>query len=58
MRNLGEELNIKDGFINTIPVEKINDRSHNSGTNIVTTQLYAILEAVADRVEMHANIGE
>ncbi|KAK7852688.1 putative f-box protein [Quercus suber] len=58
MRNLGEELNIRDGFINTIPVEKINDRSHNSSTNIVTTQLYAILEAVADRVEMHANIEE
>ncbi|KAK7838803.1 putative f-box protein [Quercus suber] len=58
MRNLGEELNIRDGFISTIPVEKINDRSHNSSTNIVTTQLNAILEAVADRVEMHANIGE
>ncbi|KAM4106931.1 hypothetical protein ACJW30_04G100500 [Castanea mollissima] len=57
-RNLGEELNIRDGFINTIPIEKINDRSHNSSTNIVTTQLYAILEAVADRIEMHANIGE
>ncbi|XP_050257118.1 probable F-box protein At4g22030 [Quercus robur] len=62
MRNLGEELKTRDGFINTIPVEKINhvidDRSHNSSTNIVSTQLYAILEAVADRVEMHANIGE
>ncbi|KAK4568095.1 hypothetical protein RGQ29_003742 [Quercus rubra] len=62
MRNLGEELNTRDGFINTIPVEKINhfidDRSHNSSTNIISTQLYAILEAVADRVEMHANIGE
>ncbi|KAM3751299.1 hypothetical protein ACB098_04G098300 [Castanea mollissima] len=62
MRNLGEELNTRDGFINTIPVEKINhvidDRSRNSSTNIVSTQLYAILEAVADRVEMHANIGE
>ncbi|KAL4633538.1 hypothetical protein ACB092_04G129900 [Castanea dentata] len=62
MRNLGGELNTRDGFINTIPVEKINhvidDRSPNSSTNIVSTQLYAILEAVADRVEMHANIGE
>ncbi|KAM4106935.1 hypothetical protein ACJW30_04G100900 [Castanea mollissima] len=59
MRNPeGEELNIRDGFMNTIPVEKFNDRSHNSSINIVTTQLYAILEAVADRVEMHANIGE
>ena len=59
-RNLGEELNIRDGFINTTPVEKFNvidDRSHSSSTN-VTIQLYAILEAVADRVEMHANIGE
>ncbi|KAK7840122.1 putative f-box protein [Quercus suber] len=59
-RNLGEELNIRDGFINTTPVEKFNvidDRSHSSSSN-VTTQLYAILEAVADRVEMHANIGE
>ncbi|XP_023927743.2 probable F-box protein At4g22030, partial [Quercus suber] len=59
-RNLVEELNIRDGFVNTTPVEKFNvidDRSHSSSTN-VTIQLYAILEAVADRVEMHANIGE
>uniref|UniRef100_A0A2N9H9G8 F-box protein n=1 Tax=Fagus sylvatica TaxID=28930 RepID=A0A2N9H9G8_FAGSY len=41
-------------------VPKISTRKQldqTSPTTIVTTQLYAILEAVADRVEMHANIG-
>lgn len=35
--------------------------SHDAETNAVasaTAKLYAVLEAVADRVEMHANIGE
>uniref|UniRef100_A0A2N9ESX1 F-box protein n=1 Tax=Fagus sylvatica TaxID=28930 RepID=A0A2N9ESX1_FAGSY len=57
-KQLGEELNIRqDRFMNTvITTTPIEDRSDKS-TTIVTTQLYAILEAVADRVEMHANIG-
>ncbi|XP_062162520.1 probable F-box protein At4g22030 [Alnus glutinosa] len=60
-----QELNIRDAFIKIAPVEKIDvittapidDKSPNSNT-IATTQLYAILEAVSDRVEMHANIGK
>jgi hypothetical protein len=59
-----QELNIRDAFIKIAPVEKIDvittasidDKLPNSNT-ITTTQLYAILEAVSDRVEMHANIG-
>ncbi|XP_057430814.1 probable F-box protein At4g22030 [Lotus japonicus] len=31
---------------------------HNNNKSKVTVQLYAILEAVADRIEMHQNIGE
>ncbi|XP_059440628.1 probable F-box protein At4g22030 [Corylus avellana] len=58
-----EELNIRDGFKRIVPVEKIStapihDKSPNSDAIAATTQLYAILEAVADRVEMHANIGK
>ncbi|KAB1221822.1 hypothetical protein CJ030_MR2G025906 [Morella rubra] len=62
-KKLVEELNIRvDGFPNTVPaVQNINfiptpvhDKSHNSAT----TQLYAVLEAVADSAEMHINIGE
>jgi hypothetical protein len=60
-----QELNIRDAFIKIAPVEKIDDittapiddKSPNPNT-IATTQLYAILEAVSDRVEMHANIGK
>ncbi|KAE7995390.1 hypothetical protein FH972_000197 [Carpinus fangiana] len=58
-----EELNIRDGFRRIVPVEKIStapihDKSPNSDATAATTQLYAILEAVADRVEMHANLGK
>ncbi|KAG6695319.1 hypothetical protein I3842_09G092200 [Carya illinoinensis] len=68
-RKLIDELNnIRvDGFTNTIPVLKNinftttpfvdNNKAQNS-TAFATTQLYALLEAVADRVEMHANIGK
>ncbi|XP_061336982.1 probable F-box protein At4g22030 [Gastrolobium bilobum] len=53
-RKLFEELN---GFTHTTPI--FQDDSYNStNTSKATTQLYAILEAVADRVEMHHNIGE
>ncbi|XP_014517410.1 probable F-box protein At4g22030 [Vigna radiata var. radiata] len=58
-RKLFQELN---GFSHTIPV--LQDNSVNNSTTISTPskatiiQLYAILEAVADRVEMHHNIGD
>jgi hypothetical protein len=65
-RKLVEELKIRDGFTGIVPVEKINvisttpiqDKSPNSNAVAATTKLYAILEAVADRVEMHANLGK
>ncbi|XVE51088.1 hypothetical protein DITRI_Ditri02bG0010700 [Diplodiscus trichospermus] len=61
-RNLSEELNTRDGFFNTIPVEKNAIRTtlihETSSVSMATLQLYATLEAVADRVEMHKNIGE
>ncbi|XVE51090.1 hypothetical protein DITRI_Ditri02bG0010900 [Diplodiscus trichospermus] len=61
-RNLSEELNTRGGFFNTIPVEKNAIRTtllqETSSVSMATLQLYAILEAVADRVEMHKNIGE
>ena len=57
-----------DGLItNPIPIEKNvvptttihQQHDHNEECNMTTTQrLYAILEAVCDRVEMHNNIGE
>ncbi|EEF43841.1 probable F-box protein At4g22030 [Ricinus communis] len=61
-RNLVEEFS----FTHTIPTEKtfttprIIDEPSTSSANSskATAQLYAILEAVADRVEMHKNIGE
>ncbi|KAG4143804.1 hypothetical protein ERO13_D06G215000v2 [Gossypium hirsutum] len=57
-----EQLNSKDGFINTIPIQN-NVHStplvqQTSSVSMDTFQLYAILEAIADRVEMHNNIGE
>ncbi|XVF87757.1 hypothetical protein PTKIN_Ptkin18bG0146100 [Pterospermum kingtungense] len=57
------ELNTRDGYINTVPTEKnVDNRTtliqESSSVPMATVQLYAILEAVADRVEMHKNIGE
>ncbi|ESW19708.1 hypothetical protein PHAVU_006G148600 [Phaseolus vulgaris] len=58
-RKLFEELN---GFSHAIPI--LQDNSGNNSTTTSTTskatiiKLYAILEAVADRVEMHHNIGD
>ncbi|XVF42369.1 hypothetical protein PTKIN_Ptkin01aG0356600 [Pterospermum kingtungense] len=57
------KLNTRDGYINTIPVEKNVDVwttlvQESSSVSMATVQLYAISEAVADRVEMHKNIGE
>ncbi|XP_021294783.1 probable F-box protein At4g22030 [Herrania umbratica] len=61
-RVLSDELNTRDGFINTIPDEKNVTRTslvqESSSVSMATVQLYAILEAVADRVEMHSNIGD
>ncbi|KAF5446069.1 hypothetical protein F2P56_031728, partial [Juglans regia] len=63
-RDLVEDMNIRDAFTNTVPIEKsittrpIDVKSCNSSANVVNSQLYAILEAVSDRVEMHANVGE
>ncbi|KAK6269041.1 hypothetical protein QUC31_013201 [Theobroma cacao] len=59
---LSEELNARDGFISTVPIEKYITRTtlvqESSSFSMATIQLYALLEAVADRVEMHSNIGE
>ncbi|MFQ6669423.1 hypothetical protein Gotur_034671 [Gossypium turneri] len=57
-----EQLNSKDGFINTIPIQN-NVHStplvqQTSSVSMATFQLYAILEAIGDRVEMHNNIGK
>ncbi|KAJ7946310.1 F-box protein [Quillaja saponaria] len=60
------EIDELNGFTNTItPVEKMvtstpiyQDASMESTSSKATIQLYAILEAVADRIEMHDNIGE
>ncbi|KAJ8761817.1 hypothetical protein K2173_004666 [Erythroxylum novogranatense] len=62
-RNLLEELNSRDLFATTVPMEtlhdiKRNDESVVNSTTRATAQLYAILEAVADRIETHQNIGE
>ncbi|TXG46976.1 hypothetical protein EZV62_026270 [Acer yangbiense] len=54
------------GLTNPIPIEKIvvptttihHQHNRNEEQNITTQRLYAILEAVCDRVEMHNNIGE
>ncbi|KAG2688344.1 hypothetical protein I3760_09G091100 [Carya illinoinensis] len=68
-RKLIDELNnIRvDGFTNTIPVLQninftttpfVDDVKAQNSTAFANTQLYSLLEAVADRVEMHANIGK
>ena len=58
-RKLFEELN---GFSHTIQILQDNSCSSSNNNNNITSkatiQLYAILEAVDDRVEMHHNIGE
>ncbi|KAL9392809.1 hypothetical protein Peur_016729 [Populus x canadensis] len=61
--NVVEELNLRDGFTSAIPIEKINTATNTRidqepATTRATVKLYAILEAVADRVEMHKNVGE
>ncbi|KAJ9169136.1 hypothetical protein P3X46_020598 [Hevea brasiliensis] len=63
--NLVEDLLLRNGFTNTKQIEKIvtlpridEEPFANSSTSKATAKLYAILEAVADRVEMHKNVGE
>ncbi|XP_062086856.1 probable F-box protein At4g22030 [Humulus lupulus] len=54
-----EELNnLKQGFNNQN--NEFNDRHDNdsTSTSTITAQLYAILEAVNDRVQMHDNMGQ
>ncbi|KAJ6363924.1 hypothetical protein OIU76_028953 [Salix suchowensis] len=57
-----EELNLRDGFTSTIPsLEKTRPVQYEPikpKTTAEEAKLYAILEAVSDRVEMHKNIGE
>ncbi|TYI24573.1 hypothetical protein ES332_A06G244100v1 [Gossypium tomentosum] len=57
-----EESNRKYGLINTIPIQNdVHSRplvQQTSSVSMATFQLYAILEAIGDRVEMHNNIGE
>ncbi|KAL4368974.1 hypothetical protein GQ457_05G034150 [Hibiscus cannabinus] len=58
---LSEEVKTRDGFINTIPkdVHRTPSVGETSSVSMAALQqLYAVLEAVADRVEMHQNIGE
>ncbi|KAK4857916.1 hypothetical protein QYF36_008189 [Acer negundo] len=44
---------------NVVPTTTIHQQQdHNEECNMTTQRLYAILEAVCDRVEMHDNIGE
>ncbi|XP_044494934.1 probable F-box protein At4g22030 [Mangifera indica] len=63
-RDLAEELKVRDyGYTKTVPATRIqeeNDFDDFTATNstVVIAQLHAILEAVADRVEMHYNIGQ
>ncbi|KAJ6925438.1 hypothetical protein NC651_009964 [Populus alba x Populus x berolinensis] len=57
-----EEVNLRDGFTSTVPLLE-NTRPDQcepieSNTTAAAAKLYAILEAVSDRVEMHKNIGE
>jgi hypothetical protein len=58
-----EELNLRDGFTSTVPLLENTRPDHQcepieSKTTAAAAKLYAILEAVSDRVEMHKNIGE
>ncbi|KAK8601058.1 hypothetical protein V6N13_059194 [Hibiscus sabdariffa] len=56
------DLSTRDGFINTIPLEKNAISSplvhDSSSVSMATIQLYAMLESIADRVEMHHNVGQ
>ena len=53
-----EELNKRAGFTTTVPMTQPIDVELYNSTSIANTQLYALLEVVDDRVEMHSNIGK
>jgi hypothetical protein len=59
---LVEELNLRNRFTSTIPSENTGldqyEPIKSTTSTTASAKLYAILEAVADRVEMHKNIGE
>ncbi|GMI91460.1 F-Box/DUF295 Brassiceae-specific 27 [Hibiscus trionum] len=61
-KGLSLELNTRDVFTNKIPFEKNLVTSpfvqETSSVSMATLQLYAILESIADRVEMHNNVGQ
>ncbi|GLT45798.1 hypothetical protein SLA2020_196050 [Shorea laevis] len=63
-KELIEGLRTGDGFRKPIPMEnnvavtRLQDQETSASSSIETLELYAVLEAVADRVEMHHNIGE
>ncbi|XP_019171771.1 PREDICTED: probable F-box protein At4g22030 [Ipomoea nil] len=61
-RGLVEELGLKSGYTtiteNLRPTRTVDDQTNGGPDPLVVAKLYAILEAVADRVEMHKNIGE
>ncbi|GLT83319.1 hypothetical protein SLE2022_016140 [Rubroshorea leprosula] len=62
-KELIEGLRIGDGFRSmennvNVPVTTSQDQETSASASIATLELYAVLEAVADRVEMHHNIGE
>ncbi|KAJ6292370.1 hypothetical protein OIU78_024526 [Salix suchowensis] len=59
---LVEELNLRNGFTGKLPSENTGldqyEPIKSTASTATSAKLYAILEAVADRVEMHKNIGE
>ncbi|XP_044497716.1 probable F-box protein At4g22030 [Mangifera indica] len=63
-RDLAEELKVRDyGYTKTVPPTTIQEEKNfddftTTNSTVVIAQLHAILEAVADRVEMHYNIGQ
>ncbi|KAF8414102.1 hypothetical protein HHK36_002101 [Tetracentron sinense] len=66
MRDLVEELNMRSGYTTTTQIEMKPQTTTTTSTrdddgtssSTVISELYAIMESVADRVEMHTNIGE
>ncbi|KAL5578809.1 hypothetical protein UlMin_011251 [Ulmus minor] len=57
-KQLDQELSFKEGFKNLNTTTTPYKSYEKSNSSTVTAQLYAILEAVDDRVVMHDNIGE
>lgn len=57
-REVGEKLEIGSGFKIPAFTDAIADTHLNSMDPVVAAKFYAIMEAVADRVDMHRNIEE